>query len=358
MADRNAPRLMPGMPLLLSIACTGLFCLQYLPAARAQDWANPVTLYVANEGQIDGSGSSVSVIDARSLRTKATIDFGKAGPIYAAATPDRKFLWVVHYVYNYNTGVCDNSGVSVVNLATMKIETSLKLAQCPTTLAFSPDGRFAYVPSPAGPLTVIDTAARSAVALITVSTGQYGIALSPDGRWLYAADAGDANLTVIDTSTNMAVREIALNSGPFSFVLSPDGKQAFVWTASATDSFEDVRLSDGAIVAMIPPAVSTELEGLAITPNGQLLLDVDYGAQAVWLYSTRAHSQIGSITGFSYPEGLALGPYGNLAYITNNNCAAFPCASPGFVTVLSTRTRAALGTVNVGINPQFITVSR
>ncbi len=46
----------------------------------------PVTLYVANEGQIDGSGSSVSVIDARSLLTKATIDFGKAGPIYAIAT--------------------------------------------------------------------------------------------------------------------------------------------------------------------------------------------------------------------------------------------------------------------------------
>jgi YVTN family beta-propeller protein len=315
----------------------------------------PVTLYVANEGQIDGSGSSVSVIDARSLRTKATIDFGKAGPIYPITTPDRKFLWVVHYVYNPNTGVCDDSGVSVVSLATMKIETTLKLPQCPTTLAFSPNGRFAYVPSPAGPLTVIDTATRTAVASITVSTGQYGIALSPDGRWLYVADAGDTDLTVVDTTTNRRVRQIALNSGPFSLVLTPDGKRAFVWIASATDSFEEVRLTDGASVAMIPPAVSTELEGLAITPNGQLLLDVDYGAQTVWLYSTHAQSQIGSITGLSYPEGLALSPDGGVVYVTNNNCAAFPCASPGFVTAVSTRTHAVLGTVPVGINPQFIT---
>jgi YVTN family beta-propeller protein len=229
------------------------------------------------------------------------------------------------------------------------------LPQCPTTLAFSPNGRFAYVPSPAGPLTVIDTAKRTAVASITVSTGQYGIALSLDGRWLYVADAGDTDLTVVDTTTNRPMRQIALNSGPFSLVLTPDGKRAFVWIASATDSFEEVRLSDGASVAMIPPAVSTELEGLAITPNGQLLLDVDYGAKTVWLYSTHAQSQIGSITGFSYPEGLALSPDGAVGYVTNNNCAAFPCTSPGFVTAVSTRTHAVLGTIPVGINPQFIT---
>jgi DNA-binding beta-propeller fold protein YncE len=328
----------------------------FCAAARAAvPFLPPVTLYVANEGQIDGSGSSVSVIDARNLRTKATIDFGKAGPIYALASPDGKFLWAVHYVYNYNTGVCDGSGVSVVSLATMKIETSLNLPQCPTTLAFSPNGRFAYVPSPAGPLTVIDTATRQAVASITVSTGQYGIAVSPDGRWLYLADVGDANLTVVDTTTNMPVRQIALNSGAFSLVLTSDGKRAFVWTASATASFEELRLSDGASLAIIPPTVSTELEGLAITPNGQLLLDVDYDAQTVWLYSTHAQSQIGSITGFSYPEGLALSPDGGVVYVTNNNCAAFPCASPGFVTAVSTRTHAVLGTIPVGINPQFIT---
>jgi hypothetical protein len=44
-----------------------------------------------------------------------------------------------------------------------------------------------------------------------------------------------------------------------------------------------------------------------------------------------------------------------VVYVTNNNCAAFPCASPGFVTAVSTRTHAVLGTVTVGINPQFIT---
>jgi len=77
---------------------------------------------------------------------------------------------------------------------------------------------------------------------------------------------------------------------------------------------------------------------------------------SVWLYNTYQRRQTGSITPFSYPIGIALSPDGDLAYVTNNNCAAFPCTSPGFVTIISTRTHALLGTVNVGINPEFITV--
>ncbi len=313
----------------------------------------PTTLYVANEGQADGSGSSVSVIDTRSLKVTATIDFGKAGPVYPVVSPDRRYLWVAQQVYNFDTGGCDRSGVSVVRLTTLTIETTLPLPQCPNTLVFSPDGKFACAMSVAGPVSVIDTAKCSVVASITVSTGQYDIALSRDGRFLYAADANDANLTVIDTRLNRAVRKIALNRIPFAIVQTPDGHQAFVTTLSTTDTVEEIDLRTNRVVAQIPPVVGATTNGLAITPNGKLLYDVDYTAQTVWLYSTLRQSQIGSIAPFSYPLGIALSPLGYLAYVTNNNCAAFPCTTAGFVTVLN----AVLGTVTVGLNPQFIGAS-
>jgi YVTN family beta-propeller protein len=315
-----------------------------------------LTLYVANEGQADGADSSVSVIDARSLKLKAKIVFDHDGPVYAIASPDGKYLWVALQLYNFNTGGCKRSGVAVVSLATLKIETTLSLPQCPTSLVFSRDGKFAYVQSVDGPVSVIDTAARKIVARIKVSTGQYDLALSPDGRRLYATDAGDSNITVIDTKTNKPLSQIALNSAPFNLVLTPDGKRAFVWTESTTDSFEEINLHTGDVLAQIPPEVGTLTNGLAITPNGKLLYDVDYSAQTVWIYNTHTQSQIGSIAPFSYPIGIALSPDGERAYVTNNNCAAFPCTSLGYVTVLSTRTHAVLGTVNAGINPQFITV--
>ncbi len=75
------------------------------------------------------------------------------------------------------------------------------------------------------------------------------------------------------------------------------------------------------------------------------------------VYSLFGQSQIGSIAPFSYPLGIVLGPDGDLATLTNNNCAAFPCTSAGFVIVLSARTHAILGTITTGINPQFITAS-
>ena len=342
----------------LSGTRAALLCLSCLQAAHAQvpPGLPPATLYIANEGQADGSGSSVSVIDARSLKVTSTIDFGKAGPVYPIMSPDKKDLWVTHEVYDFNTGGCDGSGVSVVPLAKMKIGADIPLPQCPNTLVFSPDGKFAYTPSVAGPVSVIDTAKRSVIASITVSTGQYDIALSRDGRWLYAADASDANLTVIDTRNDTPVRQIALNSLPFAIVLAPDGRHAFVTTESSTASIEEIDLDTDKVVAMIPPVVSSTTNGLAISSNGKLLYDVDYNAQTVWLYNTYGQSQIGGITPFSYPLGIALSPDGRFVYVTNNNCAAFPCTTAGFVTIVSTLTHTVLGTVNVGINPQFITV--
>ena len=342
----------------LSGTCAAFLSLSCLQAAHAQvpPWLPPATLYVANEGQADGSGSSVSVIDARSLKVTSTIDFGKAGPVYPIMSPDKKALWVTHEVYDFNTGGCDGSGVSVVPLAKMEIAADIPLPQCPNTLAFSPDGQFAYTPSVAGPVSVIDTAKRSVIASITVSTGQYDIALSRDGRWLYAADVGDANLTVIDTRNAKAVRQITLNSIPFAIVLAPDGRHAFVTTGSSTASIEEIDLDTDKVVAMIPPVVSSTTNGLAISSNGKVLYDVDYDAQTVWLYNTQEQSQIGGITPFSYPLGIALSPDGFFAYVANNNCAAFPCTNAGFITVWSTLTHTVVGTVNVGINPQFITV--
>ncbi len=342
---------------IAATACASWLCPLGLVAARAENPASlpAVALFVANQGQADGTASSVSVIDAHSLKVTATIPFGKAGPIFATLSPDKKFLWVTHYLDDFNTGGCDSSAVSVVNLVTMAIEASLNLPQCPNTLVFSPGGRFAYTMSIAGPISVIDTSKHKIVASITVSTGQNDIAISRDGRWLYAADAGDTNLTVVDTTTNKPARQIALNSAPFSIVLTPGGHLAFVATESNTDTFYEINLSAGTVLAMIPPVVGYLTNGLAVSPNGKILYDVDYDAQTLWLYSTYGHTQIGSITGFSYPIGIALSPEGDFSYVTNNNCAAFPCTSPGFVTVLSNRTHAVRGTITVGINPQFIT---
>jgi len=57
------------------------------------------------------------------------------------------------------------------------------------------------------------------------------------------------------------------------------------------------------------------------------------------------------------PVSIATGSDGDQATVTNNHVAAFPCTSADFVTVLSARTDASLGTATNGIRPQFIAAS-
>ncbi len=58
------------------------------------------------------------------------------------------------------------------------------------------------------------------------------------------------------------MREIALNTYPFNIVLTPDGNRAFVWTASATASFEDINLHTGAALARTHALLGTVNVGI------------------------------------------------------------------------------------------------
>ena len=344
--------------LLLYLAFFGLAAQLGPVAARAgTEWEDGTTLYVANEGQIDGSGSSLSVIDGARLTVTATVDLGKSGPLFPVVAPDGRSIWVTRYVYNYVTNQCDGSGVTVINAASLRVEASLPLPPCPNTLAFTPDGKFVYVTSSSGPITVIDTARRSVAASIVVATGQGSLAMGRDGKFVYATDATDAHVTVIDTETNMPVRRIAVGGDPQSIAIAPDGHHAFTWVDGPPDIIDEISLRADRVVARIPPQIFTNANGLVVSPDGKLLYDVDYSAQKVWVYSTRERRRTGGIGPLNSPIGIALSPNGDLAYVTDNNCPNFPCTSPGFVSAVDTGTRTITTTVDVGVNPQYVALA-
>jgi YVTN family beta-propeller protein len=61
-------------------------------------------------------------------------------------------------------------------------------------MAFTPDGRFAYVADffegLAGTVSVIDTATRTTVATIPVGAYPAGVTVTPDGRYVYMTNSG------------------------------------------------------------------------------------------------------------------------------------------------------------------------
>ena len=123
--------------------------------------------------------------------------------------------------------------------------TVLGMKPTPRHLAFSPDGAWLYLSSnvsghvsriPASAvLEALAGADGSRVKLegweaVYVGAGARTIDLSPDGRWIYAAVNGNAEVVVVNAETMSVVARVRTDSFTVGLAVSPDGSQ--VWTTS------------------------------------------------------------------------------------------------------------------------------
>jgi YVTN family beta-propeller protein len=76
----------------------------------------------------------------------------------------------------------------------------------------------AYITNePAGTVSVIDTAANTVIATITVGNQPVGVAATPDGSKVYVANSNANTVSVIATATNTVIATITVGSGPVAF---------------------------------------------------------------------------------------------------------------------------------------------
>lgn len=160
------------------------------------------------------------------------------GPPFMDITPDGKFLYVAR----------QPSPVSVVDTAAFTIAATVSgfpRGAFAYKLAVSPDGRWVYTIDPGNMVSVIDTATNSVADRIKITgcrrvhdvdhnCGSIGLAFSPDGRYVYIANAIDESIGVVDTATKAeTVRERVrfgdptlpgvLEAHPVFIAVSPDG---------------------------------------------------------------------------------------------------------------------------------------
>ena len=175
----------------------------------------------------------------------------------------------------------------------------------PQGVAFSPDGRRAYVTNsnPVGgqwTVTVIDTATGGAVA--DVGSGgvmPYGVAVSPDGRFAYVTNYFGPSMTIIATATNTVAATVSF-AGPgisraSAVAVSASGTTAWI-PSDGTDTVFEVRLGPGAPteVAATPGQTTASVAFTAGTHNGASITDYEYSLDGgAW---TSAGSAVSPIT--------------------------------------------------------------
>ncbi len=149
----------------------------------------------------------------------------------------------------------------------------------PRGIAISPDGREAYVANAGdNTVSVIDTAKKTVVATIPVGDEPQGVAFAPDGAAAYVTNVKDNTVSVIDTATRTQTTSIAVGRSPQSIAaaVTPHGPRAYV------PNFDDdtVTVIDLTTHTSLPnPLVVGEGPlGVAATSDGERVYVANFGA--------------------------------------------------------------------------------
>ncbi|MCO5384235.1 MAG: PKD domain-containing protein [Methanosarcina barkeri] len=285
----------------------------------------------------NSANDTVSVIDMATNNVTTTVPVG-SGPGGVAVTSDEKMV----YVANSNDGT-----VSVIDTGTNTVISTVNIGteSGPTGVAVNPAGTKGYVVGNNGTVSVIDRATNNVTATMPVGSGPGGVAITPDGTKVYVANSNDGTVSIIDTGTNNVTATMPVGSGPGGVAITPDGTKVYV--ANSNDGTVSV-IDTGTNNVTATINVENYLSGVAANSagtNGYIANIVSNIISVIKMENnvTSTSNAAGQLV------GVAVNTAGTKVYVANSN--------DGTVSVIDTATNNVTATVNVGNKPAGVAVT-
>jgi outer membrane autotransporter protein len=218
----------------------------------------------------------------------------------------------------------------------------------PAAAGISVQGYLVNFPLPVGVLTVIDTNTNTAGdPQIYDGAFPQGVAITPDGRYVYTSDAGTSTLTVFDASTHAVIGSVTGVTAPSGMAASPDGR--FIYVAdSSSNRVSVVNVATRQIVGASVPVGDTPT-GLAVSPDGKFLYVSNIGDSSVTVINAGVRTVIATVNVGDSPLNLAVSPDGKFVYVANSNSSS--------VSVIDARTNTVAATIAAGDTPLGVAVA-
>lgn len=303
--------------------------------------------YVANNNNYGISGSdSVSVLDVTTNLPITTIMHASFNEPYTVTI---NASGTKAYITNSNS-----TTITIIDIATNSVIGTIGGFDGPSGMVIKPNSNVGYVNNYGGPsgvmsgngktVRMVDLVSNTIVgAPITVGTAPAGLAMTPDGAYVYVINYIDGNqntgtISIIRTSDNTVVGTIPGFSGPFAIAITPDGKFAYV-TNFGSNNFAPygttvsvVDLSNNTVIDTVD--VGIQPSGVAITPDGRFTYVTNYntlyavgspdfedltpGQGTVNIIDTATNTVIPPIIAVDQsPANIAISPNGQFAYVSN-----------------------------------------
>ncbi|MBL8520007.1 MAG: choice-of-anchor D domain-containing protein [Betaproteobacteria bacterium] len=279
------------------------------------------------------TGSTVSVIDLPTNTLATTINVG-TGPVGAAVNPAGTRAYISNQQSN---------SVSVIDTATNTVVATVPVGSQPGSAAVNPAGTRVYVPNQtSNSVSVIDTSSNTVTATVTGITFPSSAVVNPAGSKVYVTASSGNALAVIDTGTNAVIGTIPVCAGPYQPVVNGSGTRIYVVCTSGNVSVIDA--GSGTVVATVP--VGSNPRGIALTPNGAQAWVSNSGTNNVSVIDTATNMVSATLAAGTTPWGVAGNAAGTRMYVSNNGS--------NNVSVFDTGSNTIVATVPVGVGPVAI----
>lgn len=216
------------------------------------------------------------------------------------------------YVANEST-----NDVSVIDATTFQaIGTIPSLNHSTHDLAVSRDGRRLYASNLAsGRVSVIDTVKRETIASIYTGERCHVVALSNDDSQLWVANIGENTISIVDTKTFRILGTIPVGKGPTGLTFSHDGRFAFV-SGQGDKTVGVIDTATHQVVKTIPVGANPHF--MVVSRDGHVW-GVNTGQNDIYILDPETHEKIGTFAVGDKPQQIAFafkGTSGSIAYVT------------------------------------------
>jgi YVTN family beta-propeller protein len=183
-------------------------------------------------------------------------------------------------------------------------------------LAVSRDGRWLFATNLAsGRLSAINTRALETVASIATGDRAHVVTLTNDNRQAWVANIGDNTISIVDTGTFRILGTIAVGKGPTGLAFSRDGRFAYV-SNQGDKTVEVIDTTSHRVLKAIP--VGTNPHFMVLGPDGRIW-GTNTGGTDIYVIDPATQDKVGAINVGPAPQQIAFGfkgLQGPNAYVT------------------------------------------